>query len=133
MLLHFHNFLGIPNLKFSARKTAIPVRYFTFIWYWGFVNAKAVSHSPRFWMSYYNIYYVPFIPYKIKDKVKMHDYWHSSEIRGLCLMKLSSEKIQNLQYFWNKKTHIVFCLFFISCYFFPPNECPSLFRHRPGH
>ena len=29
---------------------------------------------------------------------------HSSEIRGLCLMKLSSEMLQNLPNFWNKKT-----------------------------
>ena len=26
---------------------------------------------------------------------------HSSEIRGLCLMKLASEMFQNLPYFWN--------------------------------
>ena len=32
---------------------------------------------------------------------------HSSEIRGLCLMKLSSETLQNFPYFWNKKTQIV--------------------------
>ena len=29
---------------------------------------------------------------------------HSSEIRGLCLMKLSSESPQNLPCFWKKKT-----------------------------
>ena len=27
--------------------------------------------------------------------------YHSSEIRGLCWMKLSSEMLQNVQYFWN--------------------------------
>ena len=32
-------------------------------------------------------------------------------------MKNSSETLQNLSYFWNKKTQIVFCLFFISSYF----------------
>ena len=32
---------------------------------------------------------------------------HSSEIWGLCLMKCSSEMLQNLAYFWNKKTQLV--------------------------
>ena len=32
----------------------------------------------------------------------------SSEIRGLCLMKLSSEMLQNLSYFWNNKNQIGF-------------------------
>ena len=35
---------------------------------------------------------------------------HSSEIRGLCLMKWHSVVLQNLPYFWNTKTHIL--LFF---------------------
>ena len=53
-----------------------------------------------------------------------HD--HSSEIRGLCLMKCSSETLQNLTYIWNTKTHVVF---FISCYFiFSSNECLGLYR-----
>ena len=30
--------------------------------------------------------------------------YHSSEIRGICLMKLSSKMLQNLPYFWNMKT-----------------------------
>ena len=34
---------------------------------------------------------------------------HSSEIRGLCLMKCSSETIQNLPYFWNTKIDIELC------------------------
>ena len=42
---------------------------------------------------------------------------HTSEIRGLCLMKCSSsETLQNLPYFWNKTTQVFFS-FFISCYF----------------
>ena len=42
-----------------------------------------------------------------------------------CLRKM----LQNLQYFWNMKTHEVFS-FFISCYFlFLSNECPGLYRH----
>ena len=45
----------------------------------------------------------------------IHTLVHSSEIRGLCLMKLSSEILQNLPYFWNKKTQIpcFYVLFFI--------------------
>ena len=31
---------------------------------------------------------------------------HSSEMRGLCLMKCSSETLQNLPYFWNTKTYV---------------------------
>ena len=33
---------------------------------------------------------------------------HSSEKRGLCLMKCSSEILQNLPYFWNTKTNAFF-------------------------
>ena len=36
---------------------------------------------------------------------------HSSEKRRLCLKKLSSKTVQNLLYFWNKKTQIVFIVF----------------------
>ena len=44
---------------------------------------------------------------------------HSSKIRGLCLMKCSSEMLQNLPYFWNTKTHVVFFIFhFVLLYFF---------------
>ena len=38
---------------------------------------------------------------------------HSSEIRGLCLMKLSNNMLQNLLYFSNKKSQIVFFRFSI--------------------
>ena len=31
---------------------------------------------------------------------------HSSEIRGLLLMKCPSKMLQNLLYFWNTKTHV---------------------------
>ena len=45
---------------------------------------------------------------------------HSSEIRGLCSTKCSRETLQNLPYFWNTKTHIVFFVFhFVLFYFFP--------------
>ena len=33
---------------------------------------------------------------------------HSSEIRGLCLMKWPSKTLQNLPHFWNMKTRRVF-------------------------
>ena len=58
---------------------------------------------------------------------------HSSEIRGLCLMKWPSETLQNLPYFWNMKTHVVFFIFILCYFIFFPNECPGLCRHRPGH
>ena len=38
--------------------------------------------------------------------------YHSSEIRGLCLMKWPGETLQNLSYFWNTKTNAVFSLVF---------------------
>ena len=54
---------------------------------------------------------------------------HSSEIRGLRLMKLPSEMLQNLLYFMYKKTHVVLFVFhFMQLYFFP-YECHGLCRH----
>ena len=45
--------------------------------------------------------------------------YHSSEIRGLCLMKCSSQMLPNLPYFWNTKTHVVFFVFhFVLCTLF---------------
>ena len=45
---------------------------------------------------------------------------HSSEIGGLCLMKCPSEILQNLPYFYHKKTHAVFFIFhLVQLYFFP--------------
>ena len=44
---------------------------------------------------------------------------HSPEKRGLCLMKRSSEMLQNLPYFWNTKTRVVFCFSFLATFFFP--------------
>ena len=54
---------------------------------------------------------------------------HSSEIRNLCLMKLPSETLQNLPYFWNMKFQIVFFSFFISSNF--GNEKNYLDFHIP--
>ena len=34
--------------------------------------------------------------------------YHSSEIRGLCLIKWPNETIQNLSYFWKTKTCVGF-------------------------
>ena len=75
------------------------------------------------------------LPQSRKDLVIQLDkmiFGHSSEKRGLCLKKCSSEMLQNLPYFCNTKTHIVFC--FILCYFtFPRNACPGLCQHRLGY
>ena len=73
-----------------------------------------------------------FLPWKYSP-ISLKSFWikvdqtqpdpvHSSEIRGLCLMEWPSETLQNLQYFWNTKTHIVFLLL----YFLFPNECLGL-------
>ena len=40
---------------------------------------------------------------------------HSSEKRVLCLMKCSSKTLENLPYFWNMKTRIVYFSLFILC------------------
>ena len=42
---------------------------------------------------------------------KRIDGVHSSEIRGLHLLKCSSETLQNLLYFMYKKTYVVFFVF----------------------
>ena len=48
-------------------------------------------------------------------------------------MQLSSKTLQNLPYFWNTKTHVLFFVFhFVLLYVFP-NECPGVRRHRAGH
>ena len=63
-------------------------------------------------------------------------YWkyHSLEKRGLCLMKSSSEMLQNLSYYMHSKTPKLLFPFFISCYLiFFTNECPGLCWHRSGH
>ena len=50
--------------------------------------------------------------------------YHSSEIRGLCLMKWPCKTLQNLPYFWNTisdNTHSFFGFrFSFSCYFIFP-------------
>ena len=52
------------------------------------------------------------------DMVKIRE--HSSEIRGLCFLKFSSERLQNLLYFWNMKTHVVFFFSFRTTILFSP-------------
>ena len=53
---------------------------------------------------------------KNEDKLSKH----SSEIRGLCSTKCSSEMLQNLLYFMHKKTHEVFffAFHFVQLYIF---------------
>ena len=65
------------------------------------------------------------------------DVCHSSEIRGLCLIKCYRDTLQNLPYFWNMKTHVDFS-FLILCYFIFPlmnvNRIVSLehfIEHKP--
>ena len=48
-------------------------------------------------------------------------------------MKCSSEMLQNLLYFMYKKTRVVFFIFHFVELYILPNECPGLYRHRPGH
>ena len=43
--------------------------------------------------------------------------YHSSEVRGLCFMKLSSEMLQYLPYFWNKKSKNPNSFFFFIFHF----------------
>ena len=54
--------------------------------------------------------------------VKMYSYYlltHSSEIRGLCLMKCPSEILENLPYIYHNKSHVVFFVFhFMQLYLF---------------
>ena len=59
--------------------------------------------------------------------------YHCAIFRGKNPHKGKALNIQNLPYFWNTKTHVVFFVFhFVLLYFFL-NECPGLCRHRPGH
>ena len=47
------------------------------------------------------------------NMIKWNSSLHSSEIRGLHSTKCSSEMLQNLLYFYNKKTHVSsFCFVF---------------------
>ena len=58
-----------------------------------FQNVRFVVVSKAIWW-----------PYKMSRNI----YGHSSEIRGLCLMKWPSKMLQNLSYFRNTKIHLVF-------------------------
>ena len=54
-----------------------------------------------------------------KSKGNFEVSQHSSEIKGLCSMKCSSETLQNLLYFMYQKTHAVFFVFhFVQLYIF---------------
>ena len=53
-------------------------------------------------------------------------FQYSSEIRGLCLMKLSSETLQNLPYLWNVNSQIIFFIFHFEQLFICNNGCPGL-------
>ena len=48
-------------------------------------------------------------------KLISNNWFHSSEIRGLCLMKWPSKCLNNLPYFWNMNIHIFyFVLYFVQ-------------------
>ena len=57
---------------------------------------------------------------------------HSSEIRGLCLMKCPSETLQNY-ILYIRKSKVAFSIFHFVVLYFSPNECPGLCQHRTGH
>ena len=64
-----------------------------------------------------------FRPPRLHSKYKDLHTHHSSEVRGLCLMKCSTETLENLPYFWNTKTHIVFPHFLFCATLLFTNEC----------
>ena len=66
-----------------------------------------------------------------KNSIVNHCIDHSSEIRGFSLMKWPDETLQNLPYFIYTKTQS--CFFHFVLLYFPPNECPVLFRLRPDN
>ena len=73
--------------------------------------------------------YVGSVPKKLYSYIA-----HSSEKRGVCLMKSSSEMLQNLPYFIYTKTQSCFFHFsFHATLFFSLMNAPGLCRHRPGH
>ena len=48
-------------------------------------------------------------------------------------MKITGETLQNLPYFWNKETQIVFLIFHFEELWICNSGCPGLCRHRPGY
>ena len=60
---------------------------------------------------------LPQHPFSILNTEKTPISSHSSEIESLFSSLHLRETLQNVPYFLNKKTHIVFCLFFISYLF----------------
>ena len=55
-----------------------------------------------------------------------HHNVYTLEKRGFCLMKSSSETLQNLPYFIYMKTQTCFSHFSFHATLFFPNECPGL-------
>ena len=106
-------------------------QYWPWYWVWvvirGFVlnpwifilvklTLRQVQHSTiNYWveMIYLKLYMELLIgKLSFIFEAEIYGWWsyvyHSSEIRGLCMMKWPSEMLQKLPYFWNKKTQIVF-------------------------
>ena len=70
---------------------------------------------------------------KVSNSITYANFSHCAIFRGKNPHTGKVLNIQNLPYFWNKKTHVVFFVFhFVLLYFFP-NECLGLCQHRPGH
>ena len=65
---------------------------------------------------------------RFENILSTYFYIHSSEIRGLCLMKWPCEMLQKLPYFWNMKTHADYFSFCATLFF--PNEFPGLWKMK---
>jgi len=63
--------------------------------------------------------------------LKLKLQYHSSEIRGLCLIKWSALKFVIFYIYENPKLFFRFFHFVLIIFFH--NECPGLCRHGPGH
>ena len=83
---------------------------------------KRASNKRQFFLQY--------VPGFIINHSGWNNTLHSSEIRGLCLMKWPSKMLQNLPYFWNTPSHVTFFVFhFMLLYFFSEHECPVCIDH----
>ena len=97
---HLHRFASSWNYQWSNGSTKHHRRRYS--------QKEILSNSQNCSFTQFRLY----ILYKVFCL-----YFHSSEIRSLCLVECSSETLQNFPYFWNTETYIGF---FISCYFIFP-------------
>ena len=87
-----------------------PYIIFAFIWLEDFQNAYNVL---KFWCRLPCIEHVREMSHQLHpwEYLSMANQPHSSQFQGLCLTKRSRKLLQNLPYFWNKKTQIHSCFF----------------------